>query len=53
MAKITGTTGNDNLNNGTTGNDQFYTSDGADTVQGTAGSDIYNFGFASSTSYWR
>ena len=53
MARRLGTLGNDTLNNGTSGDDQFFTGAGHDTVQGSAGNDSYNLGFAGSASYWR
>lgn len=53
MALIKGSTGNDNLSNGTFESDQFYTGNGHDYVQATAGSDSYNLGYTASSSYWR
>ena len=53
MATILGSINNDNLYNGTTGNDSFITSLGSDYVQATAGNDSYNLGYAKSASYWK
>lgn len=52
MASIIGTSGNDTLTSGTSGNDSFFTSLGNDLVRATAGADTYQFGYASSSSYW-
>lgn len=52
MANIFGTTINDTLS-GTNADDTFATGLGGDFVNASAGSDSYNFGFKSSTSYWR
>ena len=52
MATIFGTINNDNLTNGTNGNDTFLTSLGGDYVQATAGNDVFNLGFAKSANYW-
>ncbi len=53
MATILGSINNDNLYNGTTGNDSFITSLGHDYVQATQGNDSYNLGYAKSASYWK
>jgi Ca2+-binding RTX toxin-like protein len=53
MATIFGTTGNDNLSNGTSGNDTFATSNGSDTVKATKGNDTYHLGYLDSASYWK
>lgn len=52
MASIIGTSGNDTLTSGTSGNDSFFTSLGNDLARATAGADTYQFGQASSASYW-
>lgn len=52
MATINGTTNADNLG-GTAANDTFATGLGSDFVSASAGNDSYNFGFKTSSQYWR
>lgn len=52
MATINGTTSADNLS-GTAANDTFATGLGSDFVSASAGNDSYNFGFKTSSQYWR
>jgi len=52
LATIYGSINNDNLTNGSTGDDLFVTSLGGDYVQASAGDDTYNLGFAKSAYYW-
>lgn len=52
MATFYGNTNNENFNDGTTGNDLFLTSLGADNVRASAGDDTYNLGYVQSKYYW-
>ncbi len=52
MATIFGTTINDTLS-GTADSDTFATGLGSDFVSASAGNDSYNFGFKTSSQYWR
>lgn len=52
MANILGTTASDNLS-GTAASDTFATGLGSDFVSASAGNDSYNFGFKTSSQYWR
>ena len=53
MANFYGGTGNDNLTDGTAGNDNFYAGLGGDYITGSAGNDVIYGGYAHSSSYWR
>ena len=53
MGKILGTLGSDNITSGTAGDDHINAHVGHDTIAGSAGNDLINAGYRSSSSYWR